>query len=84
MDSHEKAGRGAGKVLLILFILVAIGMVGVLAKNILKRVDGDTITISPTSEEDQECGDEQAQKALKRAGVRTPVKCKNKQNTSNQ
>jgi hypothetical protein len=78
MDSHEKANRGVGKVLLIVFILVAVGMISVLAKNIIKRVDGDTITITPSSEDNGECGDAQAQQALEQAGIKVPVKCKNK------
>ena len=79
MDSHDRARSGAGKVLLFIAIIFAIGMIGVLAKGIMKHVDGDTFTInSSETESSEECGDEQAQKAMRRAGVKVPVKCKNK------
>jgi hypothetical protein len=79
MDSHDRARSGAGKVLLIIAIIFAIGMISVLAKGIMQHVDGDTFTInSDKTDSSEECGDEQAQKAMRRAGVKVPVKCKNK------
>lgn len=84
MDSHERAKSGAGKVLLIVFILLAVGMIGALAKGIMKHVDGDTLTINTSEEESSDnCGDEQAQQAMRRAGVKVPVKCKNKNANQN-
>ncbi len=79
MDSHDRANSSAGKVLLVIFILFALGMIGMLVKNIMKRVDGDTFTINSTEiESSEECGDEQAQEAMRRAGIKAPVKCKSK------
>lgn len=77
MYSNDKTSKGVNRVLTIIFVVVALVIVGFLAKAVIERVDGDTMTLTSESEDNEECGDDAAQQALQNAGVKVPVKCKN-------
>lgn len=51
---------------------------GILGMAIVDHIDGDTMTVTGSHEDDEQCGDEQAQKAMQRAGVKVPVRCRKK------
>ena len=78
MYSNDKTPKGVNKVLHTFFILFIIVMIGILASTILMRVDGDTLTVTSGEEAQEECGDEQAQRAMNQAGIKAPVKCSKK------
>ncbi len=84
MDSHERARSGADRVLIIVIIIFVACMIGSLVKGISQHVDGDTLTINSNDvDSSTECGDAQAQEAMRRAGVRVPIKCKNTKQKTN-
>lgn len=76
MYNNDKTSKGVGRVLTTIFILFIIVMIGILGTTVLSHIDGDTMTITTGSDDNEECGDEQAQQAMKDAGLRAPVKCK--------
>ena len=76
MYSNDKTSKGVGRVLTTIFILFIIVMIGILGTTVLSHIDGDTMTITTGSDDEEECGDEQAQQAMKDAGLKAPVKCK--------
>lgn len=78
MYSNDKTSKGVNKVLHTFFILFIIVMIGILASTILKRVDGDTLTVTSGEETQEECGDAQAQRAMNQAGIKAPIKCNKK------
>jgi hypothetical protein len=76
MYNNEKTPRGVTKVLHIFFLIFIIIAFVILGSAVMKHIDGDSMTVTAGSAEDEECGDEQAQKAAKQAGLKVPVKCK--------
>ena len=76
MYSNDKTSKGVGKVLTTFFIVFIIVVIGILGITVLRHIDGDTMTVTADSEENEECGDAQAQQAMKDAGIKAPVKCK--------
>ena len=78
MYSNEKTSKGVNKVLHTFFILFIIVAIGILASAILKRVDGDTLTVTSGEEERSECDNEQAHQAMSKAGIKVPIKCSKK------
>lgn len=78
MYNNEKTPGFVGKVLHTFFILFVIVMIGILGLTIVKHIDGDTLTVTSGTTESEECGDEQAQEAARKAGLKVPVKCQKK------
>jgi len=76
MYSNDKTSKGVGGVLTTIFILFIIVMIGILGTTVLRHIDGDTMTVTADSDDKEECGDEQAQQAMRDAGLKAPVKCK--------
>lgn len=78
MYNNEKTPGVVGKILHTFFILFIIIVIGILGITIVKHIDGDTFTVTSSEAEEEECGDEQAQKAAEKAGLKVPVKCQKK------
>lgn len=76
MYSNEKTEKGVGKTLTTIFILFIVVMVGILGFAVIRHIDGDTMTVTSGSDEHEECGDAHAQEAMRKAGVKVPVRCK--------
>ena len=76
MYNNEKTSSGVTKVLHFFFILFIIAAFVIFGKAIIDHIDGDSMTVTAGAKEDEECGDEQAQKAAQQAGLKVPVKCK--------
>ena len=78
MYQNEKTPHAVEKVLRTFFIVFLIVMLGILGFAIIDHIDGDTMTVTSGDEDNEDCGDAQAQKAMQRAGVKVPVRCKKK------
>lgn len=76
MYNNDKTSKGVGRVLTAIFILFLIVMIGILGTTVLRHIDGDTMTVTAGSDDKEECSDEQAQQAMRDAGLKAPVKCK--------
>lgn len=76
MYNNEKTSKGVTKVLHFFFLIFIIAVFVILGKVVLDHIDGDSMTVTSGSKQDEECGDEQARKAAQRAGLKVPVKCK--------
>ena len=78
MYNNAQTQKGVNKVLAIFFIIFVIVVIGALAMAVLSRIDGDTMTVTKKSDDQEECLNEDAQQAAKNAGIKVPVKCKKK------
>ncbi len=78
MYSNNKTSKGVGKILTALFIILIIGIIGMLGVTVMKHIDGDTFTVTAGKDDKEECGDEQAQEAMEKADLKAPAKCKKK------
>lgn len=78
MYQNEKTPHAVEKILQTFFIIFLVVVMGILGMAIVDHIDGDTMTVTGSHEDDEQCGDEQAQKAMQRAGVKVPVRCRKK------
>ena len=78
MYQNEKTPHAVEKILRTFFIVFLIAMMGILGFAVIDHIDGDTMTVTSGDENNEDCGDAQAQKAMQQAGVKVPVRCKKK------
>ena len=79
MYVNPNTEKGVNKILKVVFILVAIGVIGALAKVVIDHLDPDTggMTVTAADEDHSSCSDT-AIKAMRENGLKVPVKCKQK------
>ena len=79
MYTNPKTEHGVNKILKIVFLLVAIGIIGALGKLVVDHLDPDTggMTVTSAEEDHSSCSDT-AIKAMRENGLKVPVKCKKK------
>ena len=79
MYFNQDTERGVNKVLKVVFLVVAIGVMVALGKLVIDRLDPDTggMTVTSVDEEHTSCSDT-AIKAMRENGLSIPAKCKKK------
>ncbi len=83
MYLNQTTERGVNKILKVVFLLVAIGIIVTLGKFVVERLDPDTggMTVTSVDEEDEKSTNpcsETSIKAMRENGLPVPVKCKKK------
>ena len=79
MYVNPNTEKGVNKVLKIVFLLVAIGVIGALGKLVIDHLDPNTggMTVTAADEEHSSCSDT-AIKAMRENGLSIPIKCRKK------
>lgn len=79
MYMNSGTEKGVNKTLKIVFIIITVGIITVLVKVAIGRLDSETggMTLTSADENDPACS-EDAIRAMQQSGVPIPVKCKKK------
>ena len=79
MYMNQDTERGVNKVLKVVFLVVAIGVMAALGKLVVDRLDPDTggMTVTTVDEEHTSCSDT-AVNAMRENGLPIPAKCRKK------